>query len=131
MQELHEFDCGNYEGLTAKEIHLKNPKWEFWRDGCEGGETPETAGKRADGILKQLSGEKGSTLVFSHAGTIRIMVARFLGLPGHMGSAFGFDPAHLGVIGTRSGHPSIIIWNNGTHLPAPEQKEKGKDALPQ
>jgi probable phosphoglycerate mutase len=130
VQELHEFDCGDYEGLTSKEIQAKRPGWEFWRDGCAGGETIETASTRIDGILNLLRKETGATLVFSHAGTIRILVARYLGLSGHMGSGFGFDPAHLGVIATRSGHPAIMIWNDGNHLPESAKEAKGKIAIP-
>jgi probable phosphoglycerate mutase len=129
VPDLVEFDCGSYEGLTAAEIRSKRPGWDFWRDGCEGGETSETAGARVDRVLARLTGAPGATLVFSHAATSRLLVARFLGLPGHMASGFSFDPAHLSVLGQRS-NPAIFLWNDGSHLPAAHKSEKNPSALP-
>jgi len=130
VPDLHEFDCGNYEGRTEKEIRAMQPGWDFWRDGCAGGETPATAGNRVDPLVRQLRGQSGAVLVFSHAGTSRILTARYFDLPGHMGSAFGFDPAH-GVLGIRGGYPAVMIWNDGNHLPDPHKGPKLQSSLPQ
>lgn len=129
VPDLIEFDCGNYENLTAAEIRSKKPGWDFWRDGCEGGETSETAGIRVDRILTGLAGKTGATLLFSHAATGRILVARFLGLPAHMASAFSFDPAHLGILGQRS-NPAVFLWNDGSYLPSEHKSGKISSVLP-
>lgn len=129
VPDLIEFDCGNYEGLTAAEIRAKRPGWDFWRDGCEGGETSQTAGARVDRVLAALADEHGTVLLFSHAATSRVLAARFLGLPGRMASAFSFDPAHIGILGRRS-NPAILLWNDGSHLPAAHRSEKTASTLP-
>ena len=38
VEDLHEWDYGEYEGLTSPEIREHNPDWNLWRDGCPGGE---------------------------------------------------------------------------------------------
>src|SRR6267378_53146 len=38
--DLAEWNYGEYEGLTAKQIHEMAPGWLIFRDGCPGGEAP-------------------------------------------------------------------------------------------
>jgi probable phosphoglycerate mutase len=130
VQDLREFDCGDYEGLTAAEVRANRPGWDFWRDGYAGGETQEGAAVRVDRVLTRLNEAAGATLVFSHASTIRTLVARYLGLEGRVGSAFGFDPAHIGIVAVRRGYHAIIFWNYGEHLPEELKEPKAASALP-
>jgi sedoheptulose-bisphosphatase len=42
-EAVREWDYGEYEGLTSKEIHVQRaaqglPDWDIWADGCPGGE---------------------------------------------------------------------------------------------
>ena len=52
--ELLEWDYGEYEGITTKQIHETRPDWVLWRDGCPGGESPDDVGARADRLLAEL-----------------------------------------------------------------------------
>src|SRR3954462_10634497 len=45
--DLMEWNYGEYEGLTPRQIHEARPGWLVFRDGCPGGETPEQIGARA------------------------------------------------------------------------------------
>src|SRR5262249_11461294 len=45
--DLREWDCGEYEGLTLAEIHAGRPGWILYRDGCPGGEMPAQIAARA------------------------------------------------------------------------------------
>jgi len=38
-EDLHEWDYGDYEGVTTPQIHERRPDWSLWRDGCPNGET--------------------------------------------------------------------------------------------
>jgi broad specificity phosphatase PhoE len=49
--DLVEWNYGEYEGLTPKQIHEVAPGWLIFRDGCPGGETPEQVGARADRVI--------------------------------------------------------------------------------
>jgi broad specificity phosphatase PhoE len=44
--DLVEWNSGEYEALTPKQIHEKRPGWLICRDGCPGGEMPEQVGER-------------------------------------------------------------------------------------
>jgi probable phosphoglycerate mutase len=46
--DLVEWNYGEYEGLTPKQIHKGAPSWLIFRDGCPGGEAPEQVGARVD-----------------------------------------------------------------------------------
>lgn len=42
-ESIREWDYGDYEGITSKEIKEQRRKdglheWDIWRDGCPGGE---------------------------------------------------------------------------------------------
>src|SRR6266446_631368 len=49
--DLVEWNYGEYEGLTPKQIHDGAPGWLIFRDGCPGGESPEQIGARVDRVI--------------------------------------------------------------------------------
>ena len=116
VDNLREFDYGDYEGKTTEQILSKRPDWDLWRHGCTNGETSEQVGRRLDEVVERLHDHKGAVLVFSHSHAIRILSARWLGLPAECGSIFELAPAHLSVIGIHRGYPVVVLWNDGMHL---------------
>src|SRR5919204_6533220 len=36
--DLHEWDYGEYEGITTAQIHETRSDWSLWRYGCPGGD---------------------------------------------------------------------------------------------
>ena len=106
--QIAEFDYGEYEGLTTAEIRSRQPDWDIWRDGCPDGETTDAVGARADDFL---AGVDGLVVAFSHGHMLRILAARFLGLPAAQGRIFTLDTAAVSVLKIVRGAPVVALWN--------------------
>ncbi|QKC95776.1 histidine phosphatase family protein [Mesorhizobium sp. NZP2298] len=111
--DLQEWDYGAYEGRTTKEILAERPGWTVFRDGCPQGETAADVGARADRIIKQLREAGGSILIFSSAHFLRVLAARWLGLPPEGGALFVLDTASISVLGYEHdlSEPVVRRWN--------------------
>jgi broad specificity phosphatase PhoE len=108
---LLEFDYGDYEGLTTPQIRSERPDWDLFRDGCPGGETVEAAAARAQPLLDELAAGDGRALLFSHGHQLRILAARFLGLPPDAARHLFLGTASLSVLGIEHEWPAILLWN--------------------
>ena len=75
-----EWDYGQYEGLTAAQIHAQRPDWQLFRDGCPGGESPEQVAARADSVVARVRALGADVLLFSSGHFLRVLAARWLGL---------------------------------------------------
>jgi len=93
-----EMDFGRYEGRTMDEIRREVPGWTYLRDGCPGGEGPEDVGRRADLVLGEIEGGKGNVALFAHSVILRVLAARYLGLPAEGGRHFMLSPGAVGVL---------------------------------
>ncbi|QEY31069.1 histidine phosphatase family protein [Synechococcus sp. RSCCF101] len=111
--DLSEWDYGDYEGLTTDAIHSRAPGWLLFRDGCPGGESPEAIGARVDRLLGRLRGgtATGPVALFAHGHVLRVLAARWLGLPVRQGAGFLLDTATLSVLSHYRGDPAIRCWN--------------------
>jgi probable phosphoglycerate mutase len=116
--DLVEWDYGGYEGKLTKDILKKRPGWEMFRDGCPDGESPEDVAARADRFIGRVREIEGTVLAFSSAHIIRMIAARWLGLPPAAGRFFFCRPASVGVLGFEHNNrdePIIGLWNYVTH----------------
>ncbi|MBB4576143.1 histidine phosphatase family protein [Rhizobium lentis] len=111
--DLAEWDYGAYEGITTKEILAKRPGWQLFRDGCPNGETAADVGARADAVIQALRQVAGSILIFSSSHFLRVLAARWLGLPPEGGAHFVLDTASISVLGYEHDltEPVIRRWN--------------------
>jgi probable phosphoglycerate mutase len=109
--DLHEWNYGDYEGLTAKQIHEVAPGWLIFRDGCPHGETPEQVGARADRVIARARAVHGDVALFSHGHLLRVLAARWIGLPPDSARHFLLDPGTLCVLGYYRDNPAVRIWN--------------------
>src|SRR6185369_13739156 len=96
--DLVEWDYGNYEGLTSAEIRKQRPDWQLFRDGCPGGESVEQVGARADRVVKKVREMQGDELLFSSGHFLRVLAARWLGLPVDAGRFFFLDTASFSTL---------------------------------
>src|SRR5262249_12807982 len=59
--DLVEWNYGEYEGLTPKQIQDMASGWLIFRDGCPGGETPDQVGARVDRVIARSRAVHGDT----------------------------------------------------------------------
>jgi broad specificity phosphatase PhoE len=110
-RDLMEWNYGEYEGLTPKQIHEKAPGWLLFRDGCPGGESPEQVGARADRVITRVRAIGQNVAMFAHGHIFRVFVARWMGLPAAAGSHFLLDTATMCVLSYYRGIPAVKRWN--------------------
>jgi len=109
--DLVEWNYGEYEGLTPEQIHEQAPGWLIFRDGCLGGEAPEQVGARADRVIARVRAVEGDVALFAHGHVLRVLVARWLGLPAGGGQHFLLDTGTLNVLDEYRGVPALKTWN--------------------
>jgi probable phosphoglycerate mutase len=109
--DLVEFDYGEYEGLTTNEIRERRPWWSLWRDGCPGGETPADVGERVDHVIARALWTDGDVALFAHGHVLRILGARWLGLPASSGALFALDTASVCELGFERENRVVWRWN--------------------
>lgn len=110
-RDLMEWNYGEYEGLTTKQIHTKSPEWMLFRDGCPGGETPEQIGARADRVIARVRAVEGNVALFAHGHILRVLASRWIELPVMAGCHFLLDTATLSVLSYYRGVPAVKRWN--------------------
>jgi len=110
-RDLTEWNYGEYEGLTPKQVHAKAPQWMIFRDGCPGGENPDEVGARVDRLIARVGAAKGNAALFAHGHIFRVFAARWLGLPAPAGSHFLLDTATLSILSYYRGIPAVKRWN--------------------
>ena len=112
--DLLEWNYGRFEGKVTKDILKERPGWELFRDGCPDGETPRDVAARADGFIARVRDIEGNVLAFSSGHIIRMIAARWLGLPPLAGRFFFCRPASVGVLTFEHNsrdEPIVGLWN--------------------
>ncbi|HYZ66647.1 MAG TPA: acid phosphatase [Mycobacterium sp.] len=102
---LSEWDYGDYEGLTTKQIREQVPDWLVWTHGCPGGESVQQVSDRADRAiayaLEQM--ESRDVLFVGHGHFSRSVVTRWVELPIAEGIRFAMVAASIAVLGFEHG----------------------------
>ena len=109
--DLREWNYGAYDGRTTAEIRVERPGWTVWADGVDGGETVDEVGARVDRVIAAARTIDGPTLLFAHAHVLRILAARWLGLPAADGRLLVLGTASTSVLGWERETPVIVRWN--------------------
>ncbi len=111
--DLLEWDYGEEEGLTTAEIREKRPGWDVWTGEIRGGETLAEVGDRADRVIARCRALDGDAVLVGHGHLLRILGARWLGLPPDHGRGLLFDAAHWSVLGWERENAALVSWNAG------------------
>jgi broad specificity phosphatase PhoE len=113
--DLAEWSYGEYEGITTPQIRETDPDWSLWTDGAPGGESPEQVGTRVDRVLAAAHAllERGDVALVGHGHNLRVVGARWVGLPPSGGGLLRLDTATLFALGFEHGRPVILEWNSG------------------
>ncbi len=119
IDELSEWDYGEYEGRTSAEICRERPGWTLWSEGVPGGETASAVGARADRVIERAQAVEGDTLCFAHGHVLRVLAARWVGLPPIGGRFLALGTASLSVLGWERGARVLALWNQ--RAPAPDE----------
>jgi probable phosphoglycerate mutase len=112
---LQEWNYGESEGKTTpqmREIH--GPNWSVWIDPIIGGESVEHVGERADAMIARslaAAPSGGAVALFAHAHILRILAARWIGLPAVGGRLFGLSTGSVSVLGFERETRVISKWN--------------------
>lgn len=109
VDDLAEWNYGEYEGITSKQIHLNRPGWSIFTDGAPGGESPEQVSARADRVLADAAAAlgDGDVALVCHGHVSRVLAARWVNLPITAGGLLLMDPAAVTVLGTYHDKPCI------------------------
>jgi probable phosphoglycerate mutase len=121
--DLVEWDYGRYEGKLTPNILKEQPGWELFRDGCPEGESPEDVAARADRFIARVCNVDGDVLAFSSGHMIRMIVARWLGLPPAAGRFFLCRPASVGVLAFEHENPREPILGLWNYIVDPQSSE--------
>ena len=112
--DLVEWDYGAYEGRTTLDIQRERPAWNLFRDGAPNGESPEQVAARADRFVDIARQIDGDVAAFSSGHIIRMIAARWLGLPPLAAKYFYTATASVGIVGYEHNRnqPVVLLWND-------------------
>jgi probable phosphoglycerate mutase len=113
--DLVELGYGDYEGRTTADIRVARPGWDVWADGSPGGEPLADAGARADRVIAQAEAAGGDVALFGHGHMLRIIGARWLGLPPAAARGLALSTASLCILGYERERRVLWLWNDTSH----------------
>jgi probable phosphoglycerate mutase len=114
--DLAEWDYGAYEGRTTDDIRGEEPGWTVWTAEVRGGEALADVGRRVDRVIEAALRVEGDVALFGHGHCLRILAARWIGLPPDAGALLELSTATLSRLGWEREQRVVEVWNDGSHL---------------
>lgn len=117
LDDLWEWDYGGYEGRTTAEIREEIPGWAVWTHeivpGATPGESVQAVGERCDRVIAAVRPllAEGDVALVAHGHLLRILTARWLGLPADHGRLFALHTGTTCTLGLEHGWEVITSWN--------------------
>jgi probable phosphoglycerate mutase len=114
-ESLLEVDYGAYEGITSKEIHKTNPKWNVFTHGSPNGESVEALQVRVKGFINKIENLQGKIAVFTSGHFSRSLATQWLELPIESSRRFSLATASLSILGYEHTKRALKLWNDTSH----------------
>jgi len=111
LDDLLEWDYGDYEGVTTREIQAGRPGWSLWADGCPGGEQAADVGARVDRVIEEAVAADGDVAIFANGHVLRVLGARWVQEPPQFGGRLALSTASICVLGFEHGARVVWRWN--------------------
>lgn len=111
VDDLMEWNYGEYEGLTVEQIREKEPAWTPWTHGYPGGEKHDEVADRARRVLERVQNEPGPVAIFAHGHLLRTLAACYLGLPPVFAAQLMLQTGCISVLDREFDLPAIRRWN--------------------
>jgi broad specificity phosphatase PhoE len=108
---LQEWNYGAYEGITTADIRKHTPGWLIWDGPFPGGETIEQVAARADRAIARAVEIDGEVALFAHGHILRVLTARWLGLPAKAGQLFALETGSISILSFERETRVISRWN--------------------
>lgn len=116
LDDLMEWDYGEFEGTRTADLRVADPDWSIWTAPIERGESLGEVGERADRVIGRLNLIDATAVLFAHAHILRILAARWCGFPASGGRHLTLVPASISVLGHERETRVIESWNRSPHL---------------
>jgi probable phosphoglycerate mutase len=83
----------------------------IFNDGAPGGETPAEIGARVDRVIARVRAVEGNVALVAHGHVLRVLAARWIGLPPAGGQHFLLDTGTLCILSQYRDAPAVRVWN--------------------
>lgn len=120
IDDLLEWDYGAWEGRTTHDIRadLDDPSWLVWDHPIPAGESPgeqlDDVAHRVERVIERcrpVLDQDQDCILVAHGHVLRILTARWLGLPAIDGRMFALGAGRLSALGFEHQTPVITLWN--------------------
>lgn len=105
--DLTEWNYGEYEGVTTKEIRKTDPTWTVFTRPTPGGETPDEVADRCDRVISRCKDVQEDVVLFAHSHVLRVLIARWLELSPIEGRHFVLQTGTLNILSYE--HESTVL----------------------
>jgi broad specificity phosphatase PhoE len=112
VDDLREWDYGEYEGRTTAEIRTEVPNWTVWDGDLPDGESRADLGARADRVIGRAMAVDGDVALFAHGHILRVVTARWCELAPDQGRRFLLETGTTSVLGWEHEYRGIRLWND-------------------